>query len=142
MEHVAYREIEADFTIEAAEQLGLRGFAIEGDTGASGKVLGKRFAELAQLDQGGIGIGGEDLFGGAGQLQEDGVVLGEKGEIAGNGQAPDAVVVACLWHGREFNALLLTAGRPWAFSGALPAAVCEFVKRASYKFTESVLKCR
>ena len=46
-----------------------------------------RLAELAQLDQGGIGIGGEDLFGGAGQLQEDGVVLGEKGEIAGNGQA-------------------------------------------------------
>ncbi|MBS1159408.1 MAG: serine/threonine protein kinase [Proteobacteria bacterium] len=117
MEHVAHREVEADFTIEAAEQFSLRGFTVESDAGAGGKVLSKRFAELAQLDQGGIGIGGEDLFGGAGQLQEDGVVLGEKGEIAGNGQAPDAVVVACLWHGREFNALLLSPASPLVWRG-------------------------
>ena len=54
-------------------------------------------AELAQLDQRGVRIGGKDLLGGNGQLQEYRVMLCEEGEIAGNGHGP--VVWLCFAFG-------------------------------------------
>ena len=96
MKHLADGRVEADFAIEPEQQVGLRGFAVELDAAAGRDVLGQRFAQLTQLDQRGIGVGGEDLLGGGGQLQENGIMFGEKGEIAGNGQAPASVVVTCI----------------------------------------------
>lgn len=63
------------------EQVGLGGVGIELDTGATGQVLGQGLAQLAQLDQGGVGVTGENLLGRARKLQEDGIVLLEEGEI-------------------------------------------------------------
>ena len=97
VEHLAHRGVEADFAIEPEQQVGLAGFAVELDAGAGRDVLGQCFAELAQLDQRGVGVSRKDLLGGAGQLQEDGVMLGEKGEIAGNGHGPG------IWLGFAFG---------------------------------------
>lgn len=104
VKHLADGGVEADFAIEPEEQVGLAGFAVELDAAAGGDVLGKRFAKLAQLDQRGVRIGGKDLLGGNGQLQEYGVMLGEEGEIAGNGHGP-VVWLGFAFGMDEFNAI-------------------------------------
>ena len=83
VKHLADGGVEADFAVEPKEQVGLAGFAGEFDAAAGGDVLGQCLAQLAQLDQRGVRIGSKDLLGGNGQLQENGVMLGEEGEIAG-----------------------------------------------------------
>ncbi len=103
VKHLADGGIEADFAVEPEEQVGLGGFAGEFDATAGGDVLSQCLAQLAQLDQRGVRIGSKDLLGGDRQLQENGVMLGEEGEIAGNDLAPDSVLVACIRHGGEFN---------------------------------------
>lgn len=123
VKHLADGGVEADLAIEPEEQVSLAGVAGEFDAAAGGDVLGKRFTKLAQLDQRGVRIGSKDLLGGNGQLQENGVMLGEEGEIAGNDQAPDSVMVACIRHGREFNALSQLAASSVAFSFAGCAGV-------------------
>jgi len=91
VEQATYILIQLDLAAELVEQVGLRGGGIELDAGAAGQILGQGFAELTQLDQGGVGIAGEDLLGCARKLQENRVVLLEKGEIT----------AGC--HGRSFG---------------------------------------
>ena len=85
--------IQLDLAAELVEQVGLRGGGIELDTGTAGQILGQGFAELTQLDQGGVGIAGEDLLGCARKLQENGVVFLEKGEVTTLGYVPSLEVI-------------------------------------------------
>jgi hypothetical protein len=71
------------FDLEAAEQVGLRLFGGGKEAGARGDLLGKLFAPLAQLDQGGAGVVAKVALGQGGELDKLFVVVGEKGEIGG-----------------------------------------------------------
>lgn len=53
MEKLADFRFELDFALKFVQQVGLSGVAVETDAGARSQILRQRFAQLAQLDQGG-----------------------------------------------------------------------------------------
>ena len=65
----------------------------------------KRLAKLAQLDRGSMGVCGKDPFRRARELQEEGVVFGEEGEVGANGYAPGARVICASGMGRILRCL-------------------------------------
>src|SRR5690606_11358622 len=87
VEQADYVAIQLDLAAELVEQIRLGGGGIELDAGSAGQILRQSLAQLAQLDQRGVGIAGEDLLGGAGKLQEQRVVFLEEGEVTADGHA-------------------------------------------------------
>ncbi|MNN08088.1 hypothetical protein D3C81_1209320 [compost metagenome] len=85
VEQAGNAAVELDLPTELIEQIGLGGGAIELDAGPAGQVLGQCFTELAQLDQGGVGVAGEHPLCRIGELEEDRVVLFEEGEVIAGG---------------------------------------------------------
>ncbi|MNR47346.1 hypothetical protein D3C85_1664380 [compost metagenome] len=60
--------IQLDLAAQLVEQVGLGGGGLEVDPGPAGQILGQGLAQLAQFDQGGVGIAGEYLLGRARKL--------------------------------------------------------------------------
>ena len=125
VEQAADAAVQLDFTTELVEQVGLGGLLVELDASATSQILSQGFAKLAQFDQGGVGIGGEDLLGGAGELQEQGIVFLEEVEVTAGG------------HWSSLNSLVVRRTLPvawrawpgdcWQFAGkqsCLPGQLC------------------
>jgi hypothetical protein len=58
---------------------------------------------LAQLDRRSMGVYGEDLFRRARELQEEGVVFDEEGEVGGNGYAAGSRLICASGMGADFT---------------------------------------
>ncbi|MNZ30842.1 hypothetical protein D3C78_481280 [compost metagenome] len=105
VEQVADVAVELDLAAQTVQQVCLAEGGVELDAGAHCQILCQRLAELAQLDQRGVGIAGEYPLGCAGELEEHRVVLLEEGEVTALGHvqslepSPGHSGLAVLWGG-------------------------------------------
>jgi hypothetical protein len=96
MEELAHRGVEPQGAVDAVEEVALAGTLIHLDAEAGGDVLGHGLAELAQLDQGGVGVMTEGALGAGGELEKYRVVAGQKGEVAA-GILPGTAAIPAAW---------------------------------------------
>lgn len=75
----------------------LAGSLVHLDAETQGDVLGHGLAELAQLDQGSVGIKTEGTLGAGGELGKHQVVSSKKAEVAIHAMVVTAAIPAAWW---------------------------------------------